>query len=355
MKRVRLIIAYDGTNYCGWQVQINGITVEEVLNKALKDLLNEEIAVIGASRTDSGVHAMGNVAVFDTETRIPAEKISFALNQRLPNDIRIQKSDEVPLDWHPRYRDSTKTYEYKILNRKFDMPTQRLYTHFVYMPLNVEKMKEAIEYFIKKPVDEEYLYYTIKNLNRLLTINRRISPLTGLPGNVQIHAELKKRILNREPFSVLYLDLDNFKAYNDVYGFLKGDEIIEFTAETICKCLHSAYNENVFIGHIGGDDFVGIIPDLHCDKVCQQILATFDAKSLKFFTQEDREKGYIEVANRKGIIEQFPLTSLSIGVVVADVGRFHNILEIGEVGAQVKHAAKSVMGSSYAIDRRKEG
>ena len=78
MKRVRLIIAYDGTNYCGWQVQINGITVEEVLNKALKDLLNEEIAVIGASRTDSGVHAMGNVAVFDTETRIPAEKISFA-------------------------------------------------------------------------------------------------------------------------------------------------------------------------------------------------------------------------------------------------------------------------------------
>lgn len=219
----------------------------------------------------------------------------------------------------------------------------------------VKILQEAIEYFIKKPVDEEYLYYTIKNLNRLLTINRRISPLTGLPGNIQIHAELKKRILNREPFSVLYLDLDNFKAYNDVYGFLKGDEIIEFTAETICKCLHSAYNENVFIGHIGGDDFVGIIPDLHCDKVCQQILATFDAKSLKFFTQEDREKGYIEVANRKGIIEQFPLTSLSIGVVVADVGRFHNILEIGEVGAQVKHAAKSVMGSSYAIDRRKEG
>ena len=219
----------------------------------------------------------------------------------------------------------------------------------------MEILNEAVEYFIKKPVDEGYLYYTVKNLTRLLAINRRVSPLTGLPGNVQIQAELKKHLMKQEEFSVMYLDLDNFKAYNDVYGFLKGDEIIEFTAETICKCLHSAYNENVFIGHIGGDDFVGIIPDLHCDKVCQQILATFDAKSLKFFTQEDREKGYIEVANRKGIIEQFPLTSLSIGVVVADVGRFHNILEIGEVGAQVKHAAKSVMGSSYAIDRRKEG
>ena len=248
-----------------------------------------------------------------------------------------------------------------IINEQIRTDEDNTITPVIVVSSNSEKshrvkiLQEAIEYFIKKPVDEEYLYYTIKNLNRLLTINRRISPLTGLPGNVQIHAELKKRILNREPFSVLYLDLDNFKAYNDVYGFLKGDEIIEFTAETICKCLHSAYNENVFIGHIGGDDFVGIIPDLHCDKVCQQILATFDAKSLKFFTQEDREKGYIEVANRKGIIEQFPLTSLSIGVVVADVGRFHNILEIGEVGAQVKHAAKSVMGSSYAIDRRKEG
>lgn len=148
MKRVRLLISYDGTNYCGWQIQINGITVEEVVNKALTDLLGEEIAVIGASRTDSGVHAMGNVAVFDTETKIPAEKISFALNQRLPNDIRIQKSDEVPLDWHPRYRDSVKTYEYKILNRRFPDPLQRFYTHFVYMPLDEEKMKRAAEYIV---------------------------------------------------------------------------------------------------------------------------------------------------------------------------------------------------------------
>lgn len=149
-KRVRLIIAYDGTNYCGWQVQINGITVEEVINKALTDLLGEDISVIGASRTDSGVHAYGNVAVFDTETRIPAEKISFALNQRLPDDIRIQKSEEVAPDFHPRFCNSVKTYEYKILNRKFPMPIHRLYTHFVYLPLNVEKMKTAAEYIVGK-------------------------------------------------------------------------------------------------------------------------------------------------------------------------------------------------------------
>jgi tRNA pseudouridine38-40 synthase len=147
-KRIRLIIAYDGTNYCGWQIQINGITVEEIINKALSDLLKEDIAVIGASRTDSGVHALGNVAVFDSETKIPPEKISFALNQRLPNDIRIQKSEEVPLDFHPRFCDSVKTYEYKILNRRFDMPLYRLYTHFVYMPLDVDKMKKAAEYIV---------------------------------------------------------------------------------------------------------------------------------------------------------------------------------------------------------------
>lgn len=216
----------------------------------------------------------------------------------------------------------------------------------------VKILQESIEYFIKKPVDEQYLYYTVKNLNRLLASNRRVSPLTGLPGNVQIHAELKKRILRQEPFSVLYADLDNFKAYNDVYGFLKGDEIIEFTAETIINLVHSNELENTFVGHIGGDDFVAIVPGTSCEKLCQNILAYFDKHVERYFSEADIEKGYIEVANRKGIIEQFPLTSLSIGVVVADVGRFHNILEIGEVGAQVKHAAKSVMGSSYAIDRR---
>ena len=217
----------------------------------------------------------------------------------------------------------------------------------------VRILQESIEYFIKKPVDEQYLYYTVKNLNRLLSSNRRISPLTGLPGNVQIHAELKKRIVKKEPFSVLYLDLDNFKAYNDVYGFLKGDEIIEFTAETILNCIHNSEFSDTFVGHIGGDDFVAIIPGIESENICQNILAYFEKHVDRYFTEDDLEKGYIEVANRKGIMEQFPLTSLSIGVVVADPGRFHNILEIGEVGAQVKHAAKSVMGSSYAIDRRK--
>lgn len=142
-KRVRLTVAYDGTAYHGWQIQNNGITIESQLNKCLSELLGEEIAVIGASRTDAGVHALGNVAVFDTTNRMPAEKISYALNQRLPEDIRIQKSEEVAPDWHPRHCDSKKTYEYRIYRGQFMMPTRRLYSLFSYHAFDIKAMQAA--------------------------------------------------------------------------------------------------------------------------------------------------------------------------------------------------------------------
>ena len=148
MKRVKLIVAYDGTGYCGWQVQPNEITVEGVLNKHISELTGEDIKVIGASRTDSGVHALGNVAVFDTESRIPGEKMAKALNARLPEDIIIQDSKEVPLDYHPRFQDTRKTYEYTFYNARYDNPVTSRHHHFVYVPLDVEKMKEAASYFL---------------------------------------------------------------------------------------------------------------------------------------------------------------------------------------------------------------
>ena len=147
-KRVRLIVAYDGTNYHGWQIQPGVVTIESELNRCLSQLLQEEIQVIGASRTDSGVHALGNVAVFDTIARMPAEKISYALNQRLPEDIRIQKSEEVALDWHPRHCESRKTYEYRIYRGEFPMPVNRLYALHTYHKLDVEQMRKAAAYLI---------------------------------------------------------------------------------------------------------------------------------------------------------------------------------------------------------------
>lgn len=146
--RVRLVVAYDGTNYHGWQKQDNGITIESELNRCLTALLGEEIEVIGASRTDSGVHALGNVAVFDTVNRMPAEKISYALNQRLPEDIRIQKSETVADDWHPRHCSSRKTYEYRVYRGEFLMPVKRLYSYWTYRPLEVGKMQTAAAFLV---------------------------------------------------------------------------------------------------------------------------------------------------------------------------------------------------------------
>lgn len=141
-------MAYDGTEYCGWQLQNNGITVEQVLNEALSETLGEEIRVIGASRTDSGVHARGNIAVFDTRARIPGEKIAFAVNQKLPNDVVVRKSEEVSREFHPRYRATVKTYEYVIYNDRHPDPLVRRYSHFCYQPLDVEKMQKGADYLI---------------------------------------------------------------------------------------------------------------------------------------------------------------------------------------------------------------
>lgn len=150
MKRVMLTVSYDGTNYCGWQIQPNANTIETELNKALSDLLGEEIIVSGASRTDTGVHALCNLAVFDTEARMPAEKISYALNQRLPDDIRIQKSQEVALDFHPRKCATKKTYIYRIYESKMPNPLFRHFAYFTYTPLNVEEMRKALKHFVGK-------------------------------------------------------------------------------------------------------------------------------------------------------------------------------------------------------------
>ncbi|MGO5051529.1 tRNA pseudouridine(38-40) synthase TruA [Lachnospiraceae bacterium LCP25S3_G4] len=148
MKRIKLTIAYDGTNYCGWQVQPNGITIEAVINEKLCQLTGEQIEIIGASRTDSGVHALGNVAVFDTETTIPPNRIANALNQRLPEDILIVASEEVALTFHPRYCNSKKTYEYHIINSRIPLPTKRLTNYFVTYELDIEKMREAAVYLV---------------------------------------------------------------------------------------------------------------------------------------------------------------------------------------------------------------
>lgn len=146
--RILIRVSYDGTAYSGWQIQPNATTVEGTLRQAVCSLFGADIELIGASRTDAGVHALGNVAVFDVDTRIPAPKIAYALNARLPDDIRVWQSIQVEDGWHPRHNDCVKTYEYSIYNDTFENPKKRLYSHFYYGNLDVDMMREAAAYFI---------------------------------------------------------------------------------------------------------------------------------------------------------------------------------------------------------------
>ena len=151
MRRIKLIVAYDGTNYCGWQVQPNGPSIQSTLQAAIEDLVGEKIMLTGASRTDSGVHALGQVAVFDTnKDNIADWKFAMAINQRLSKDIVVQSSEEVAADFHPRYQNVTKTYKYKILNRRYALPNERFDSCFVPQNIDFEAMREAAAVLVGK-------------------------------------------------------------------------------------------------------------------------------------------------------------------------------------------------------------
>ena len=154
MRRIRLIIAYDGTDYSGWQEQENATTIQGVVRNALAGLLSDcgedttDFSLIGASRTDAGVHSLGNVAVFDTDTAIPGEKYAYALNARLPENIRVLQSDEVSDNFHPRYSESHKTYVYQILNTRIAIPIYSRYMYHIYEDIDINKMLQAVDFFI---------------------------------------------------------------------------------------------------------------------------------------------------------------------------------------------------------------
>ena len=172
VRRIKLVVAYDGTNYCGWQVQPNGVSIQAMLQKHIEELTGEKIMLTGASRTDSGVHALGQVAVFDTEKPWPAERFVPALNQRLPKDIVIQSAEEVPGDFHPRYQKTLKTYEYRILNRRVPLPNERLNSYFVPQNLDMEAMREAAAEIIGTHDFHNFCSVKTKVTNTVRTITR---------------------------------------------------------------------------------------------------------------------------------------------------------------------------------------
>ncbi len=217
----------------------------------------------------------------------------------------------------------------------------------------IEILKRVVEYYIKKPLHKDYFYYTIKNLSRLIESNRTISNLTGLPGNTQIEIELKRRLASKRLFAVLYADLDNFKAYNDKYGFMNGDEIIKFTANCMREAIQEYGVKGDFLGHIGGDDYVAVVDYENARKIGKDIINRFNSNIGLFYSEEDNLNGYIKIPNRKGRMEKYPLMTLTVAMISNKYKKYASTLELGEDGAAVKKKAKTIPGSTFLCNRRK--
>ncbi len=217
----------------------------------------------------------------------------------------------------------------------------------------LELLKKGIEFYIKKPLDDDYFIYTIKNISRLISSNRCISALTGLPGNVQIENELKRKMASKKTYAVLYVDLDNFKAYNDKYGFMNGDEVIKFTSDVMQDAIQLYGKKGDFLGHVGGDDFVAIVDYENAQKMGKYIVKQFDKEIINYYTQEDAERGWIKVPNRKGKLEKFPLMTITVAMISNKYKKYATTIEIGEDGANVKKKAKTLPGSTFLEDKRK--
>jgi len=220
----------------------------------------------------------------------------------------------------------------------------------------LRKDNDIYDYILVTKEDKYFGAITVKMLlekTTQLELNRakHANPLTGLPGNVIIESELQNLILENSPYSVLYFDLDNFKPYNDVYGFENGDKVICFTAETIHEQLNKL-GYNGFLGHIGGDDFIAIVGEHDIAHLCEQIICSFDGKITQYYSEEDRRNGHIIAKNRHGQEENFPIMGLSIAVVTNRHREFASVTELSEVAGQLKKKCKLIWQSCYHIDKR---
>jgi diguanylate cyclase (GGDEF)-like protein len=207
--------------------------------------------------------------------------------------------------------------------------------------------------YIKKPFNPRELIARVRNTLMRIDRNRWANPLTGLRGNLEIQAEITRRIFKRDIFSVVYADLDNFKAYNDVYGFASGDRAIKLTADILLDCIHALGTPTDFIGHVGGDDFILVISPKNTDIICESIIKRFDKKIVELYSMEDRNKGFISTANRQGQMIQYPIISISLAAVSNENRNLISHIQVAEIAAELKKQAKSIAGSAYVKDARK--
>ncbi len=203
-----------------------------------------------------------------------------------------------------------------------------------------------------KPFDNDEMLARVRGVLRRAKYMRAQSPLTGLPGNVRIEDEIQTRIDHREDFALMYLDLDNFKAYSDRYGFVRGDETLRRTGHLIRDVARQVAGAGTFIGHIGGDDFVVVTTPEQAVAVAEAIIRGFDGVVASFYEEGDAALGYIEAEDRRGQRQRFPLLTISIGIASTASRAFGHRAEAVEVATELKNFAKRAPGSTHALDRR---
>ncbi|HET6419651.1 MAG TPA: diguanylate cyclase [Geobacteraceae bacterium] len=179
------------------------------------------------------------------------------------------------------------------------------------------------------------------------------SPLTRLPGNIAIEKVLDRKLQEDEPFAVCYADLDNFKAYNDRYGYIKGSEVIKMTGEIIYDAVNCHSDESAFVGHVGGDDFVMVIPTKDVTAVCRAVIDDFTIQIRQHYNQQDQEKGAIEGLDRYGVRRIFPIMTISIAVLTCQKGEYDSAVKIAKAAVQIKEYVKETPGSNYLVNRRR--
>lgn len=206
--------------------------------------------------------------------------------------------------------------------------------------------------YIMKPFNNRELISRVRNTLVRIERNRYANPLTGMCGNIEVQSELTYRLANNFEIAVIYCDLDNFKAFNDVYGFPKGDTAIRLTADVIRDAVQNVGNRDDFIGHIGGDDFIIITSWDKYEGICKMIIEDFDNKIVSLYNENDKKNGYIITKNRLGKVRTYPIMTISLAVVTNENNEYINPLEIGEAAAEVKKYVKTFTGSQYLKDRR---
>lgn len=208
--------------------------------------------------------------------------------------------------------------------------------------------------YLVKPHNREEMLLRVRNLLNWSRIQREANPLTGLPGNLAIEKEVLKRLDSREPFVFLYIDADNFKAYNDYYGYQRGDDAIRLMARIISDVVNKHGTPTDFVGHVGGDDFVAITQPDRLTYVGAELTARFDREIAPIYRPEDRKHGYIRVLNRRGVEEEFPLMSLTVAAIPSSRYHITHLAQLNDLASELKQYGKTQQGSIVVSERRND-